>query len=675
MGTRRVPTTSYQRTRKGTTRKGTTHRGTTRRGTTHKGTTRKGTTRKGTTRRGTTCKGPSGGGTPYDPLQYRTFTVERYFENLVLPASVQVHLMALMNLQIDTLSAKVQKALGFGPSAIRACNPNDVKDDALWEKCSGECKTLIVAASEQEAHSTAFMLKVLADSIIRPDGRQHRLQIMVDDSFFGPSGCRTLTGLWKDDARYFHLVLPPTSRSGSSSSGSSSSSRSKGSRLIMGFGPSSSGKTHLAKTILAMLKEADPSFPEVFFSLDGGIIRESSAAYQFAKEIARCKGWGGFTNLLGGIFRGDMFPSDDVKKIMEAYLLQESSRVPISLYVPETLGVCDWIYPVKKSCLAIVDGYQKITQDESWIGLLIWQHKYKADHAKDLAFVKGEECMGCTESGMDREKKEGKKYSNAAYEGSMKKGRRYLEMAPGGRYEIHNAGRRGGISVLWDTSPPGVGEGFSTIMRGRRDFRYVRGPQASPVPPLPMDNATSPQGVNANAKAAANAKTTANAKATANEKAKAKNATRKNAAMKARSDPRFVKKVAAAKATEAQRAINEAQRKRNEAEGTPEAAAKRLAALRMPSAKEQEAAKAAAKEMGVARRAANAKRAVNEAAAAKQAVANAAVLRNAEAAAAAYQNPERSASRAEKARMNRYSYSGNVGPLTNDSMVGSVTDL
>ena len=628
MGTRRVPTTSYQRTCKGTT-----HRGTTRKGTTHRGTTRKGTTRKGTTRKGTTCKGPSGGGTPYDPLQYRTFTVERYFENLVLPASVQVHLMALMNLQIDTLSAKVQKALGFGPSAIRSCNPNDVKDDTLWEKCSGECKTLIVAASEQEARSTAFMLKVLADSIIRPDGRQHRLQIMVDDSFFVSSGCRTLTGLWKDDARYFHLVLPPT--------GAGSSSRSKGSRLIMGFGPSSSGKTHLAKTILAMLKEADPSFPEVFFSLDGGIIRESSAAYQFAKEIARCKGWGGFTNLLGGIFGGDMFPSDDVKKIMEAYLLQESSRVPVSLYVPETLGVCDWIYPVKKSCLAIVDGYQKITRDESWIGLLIWQHKYKADHAKDLAFVKGEECMGCTESGMDREKKEGKKYSNAAYEGSMKKGRRYLEMAPGGRYEIHNAGRRGGISVLWDTSPPGVGEKFSTIMRGRRDFRYVRGTQASPVPPLPINRGTDPQGVNATAKA------TANAKATEAQRA----------------------------ANEAQRAINEAQRKRNEAEGTPEAAAKRLAALRTPSAKEQEAAKAAAKEMGVARRAANAKRAVNEAAAKKVAVEQAAVLRNAEAAAAAYQNPERSASRAEKARMNRYSYSGNVGPLTNDSMVGSVTDL
>jgi hypothetical protein len=248
-----------------------------------------------------------------------------------------------------------------------------------------------------------------------------------------------------------------------------------------------------------MLKEADPSFPEVFFSLDGGIIRESSAAYQFAKEIARCKGWGGFTNLLGGIFGGDMFPSDDVKKIMEMYLLQESSRVPISLYVPETLGICDWIYPVKKSCPAIIDGYRKITQDESWIGLLIWQHKYKADHAKDLAFVKGEECMGCTESGMDREKKEGKKYSNAAYEGSMKKGRRYLEMAPGGRYEIHNAGRRGGISVMWDTSPPGVGETFAKIMRGRRDFRYV-GALRSPTPPSQGEgaNAARLQGEGAN---------------------------------------------------------------------------------------------------------------------------------------------------------------------------------
>jgi hypothetical protein len=466
-----------------------------------------------------------------------------------------------------------------------------------------------------------------------------------------------------------------------------------------------------------MLKEADPSFPEVFFSLDGGIIRESSAAYQFAKEIARCKGWGGFTNLLGGIFGGDMFPSDDVKKIMEMYLLQESSRVPISLYVPETLGICDWIYPVRKSCPAIIDGYRKITQDESWIGLLIWQHKYKADHAKDLAFVKGEECMGCTESGMDREKKEGKKYSNAAYEGSMKKGRRYLEMAPGGRYEIHNAGRRGGISVMWDTSPPGVGEEFAKIMRRRRDFRYVRGTQASPVPPPPMNNAaglkrananttqlqgegantarlqgeganslsgisTTPIGEPANASlyrgaitSAASSGASNGVEANARSKSNAKFATRKKAAEVARSDPSFLRKVAAAAALRnaqrnAQRNAEAALRSalRNAEEGTPEAAAKRLAALRMPTKAQQEEYATVAKRLTAERRA-------EEKAMAEKAKRNAAIQRKADAAAASYVGPEREASRAEKEKINRYSYSGNVGNLSNESMIGNVIDI
>jgi len=413
--------------------------------------------------------------------------------------------MNRLDLHLEQLSVNVRNALGITEKHMDTCNtllkepqakPNAKESKAKatepeWNKCSGKCETIIVTASKQEADSTAFMLKVLSDSIIRPDGRTHSLQIRLDPSFLQGNPNRLLTGQWKDDAPYLHLVLPKGPSEGPSKGAP------KG-RLIMGFGPSSSGKTHLAKTILKLLKQADAKFPEVFFSLDGGIIRESSATYQFAKEMARCKGWAGFTNLLGGILGGDMFPSDDVKKIMELYLLKESETSSISLYVPETLGVCDWkipktqlSVPFSPSCQKIIDRYVAVTKDTSWIGLLIWQHKYGKDHAKDLSFFENEECVGCFESGTDREKKEGKKYSNGAYEGSMEKGLHYLMMALGGQYEIHNCGTPGKVSVMWDTSPRNaVTDAFSDIMREsalRFGIRYVDerpvGALRAPTPP------------------------------------------------------------------------------------------------------------------------------------------------------------------------------------------------
>jgi hypothetical protein len=364
--------------------------------------------------------------------------------------------MARLNLDLKTLAQRVGKALQIGS----VC-----PSEAQWEKCSGACESLLGAAMKQEIGSTAFMLKVIADSIIRPDGQPHRLQIALDPSFLSASGagasgaCRVLTGRWKDDEPFLHLVLPSSKRG----------------RLVMGFGPSASGKTHWAKTVLVLLKEADPLFPDVFFSDDGGLVRESSATYQFAKEMAHRACLAGFKNLHDGLF-----PSGDVKKAMEAYWLRQSRRgTPVSLYVPETLGTCDFripgigvTVPGIRSCKAKLKTFLDITGDrDAWIGLLIWQHKTAADHGKvednmsmfhDEAYA----CVGCTESGRSREKSEGKPYSSGAYEQSMKNGRVYLAQAPGGQYEIHNAGRKGGVSVLFDTSARGrVSDRFSAMMR------------------------------------------------------------------------------------------------------------------------------------------------------------------------------------------------------------------
>jgi energy-coupling factor transporter ATP-binding protein EcfA2 len=333
-----------------------------------------------------------------------------------------------------------------------------------WKKCEGTCNSLITDAVNQEIGSTAFMLKLLADSVIRPDDAKHRLKIGLDPSFFQGdkgtaaegSGCRVLTGRWKEDAPFLHLVLPP----------------SKQGRLVMGFGPSASGKTHWAKTILGLLQKADDQFPEVFFAVDGGLVRESSAVYQCATEMAHCAGFAGFKNLHAG-----MFVTGDIKKEMEKYLLAESKRVSVSLYVPETLGKCEFMVrgvtvPLIRPCDHYLKTFMNITRDDKWIGLLIWQHATAADHGKDAAFSSpsvyaGDEyaCVGCMASGKEREKGEGKPYEGHVYAQSMKNGRKYMERAPGGRYEIHNAGRRDGVSVLWDRSVRGVSDRFSEIMQ------------------------------------------------------------------------------------------------------------------------------------------------------------------------------------------------------------------
>jgi hypothetical protein len=245
----------------------------------------------------------------------------------------------------------------------------------------------------------------------------------------------------------------------------------------MGFGPSASGKTHWATILLGLLAQADPSFPKVFFSVDGGIVRESSAVYQFANEMAHCAGFAGFTNLHAG-----MFTSGDIKKTMEEYLLAESKRgSPISLYVPETLGKCEFLaggVPVPGfSCNDYLKPFHEITRDKMWIGFLIWQHETYADHMNDSKFLNTHlnmkyKCAGCTESGRKREKEDGKPYDSKTYAQSMKNGRKYMEMAPGGKYELHNAGCSTCISVLWDWSPPGVGDAFSKIIQKMKKGSY-----------------------------------------------------------------------------------------------------------------------------------------------------------------------------------------------------------
>jgi hypothetical protein len=442
-------------------------------------------------------------------MNYDSFATS-YFENLDLPASVQKNLMDRLHLDLGALSEKVKASLDITDDAWRVCKGQGGKADKSakeWKRCSFTCNTLITDAVNQETGSTAFMLKLLADSVIRPDGEKYHLKFRLDPSFFeqdkagsgkgadGSSGCRLLTGKWKDDAPFLHLVLPPSRSSGSPPkgvlsegplpsgrlsegplpSGRLSEGPLPSGRLIMGFGPSAAGKTHWTKTILRLLSQADDHFPKVFFTVDGGLVRESSAVYQFATEMAHCAGYAGFSNLHDG-----MFVTSRVKDAMEHYLLEESKYVPISLYVPETLGKCEmvkWGVPIPGfSCENYMKKFHSIARDDKWIGLLIWQHATAEAHDADTVFTReypGMECEGCKASGEKRAKDEGKPYDGKTHAQSMKNGRKYMELAPGGRYEIHNAGRPGGVSVLWDRSVLGVGNRFSEIIRKAPGIQYV----------------------------------------------------------------------------------------------------------------------------------------------------------------------------------------------------------
>jgi hypothetical protein len=299
------------------------------------------------------------------------------------------------------------------------------KNGDKWVYCGRACEE-ISELFKEEINSTMYMLNVLSGSLVTID----------DDSEIKFSfNCKleALTGKWENDSQYitFEIInnnnVQPKIEN----------------KLLMGFGPSASGKTYCVKTMIKILYLNNPSFPKSFLSIDEGIYREKSYVYQKLIDlIIEKKTFNGLKNLvLSGThlkrsttnkaieIRHTLFDSNIVKNIVIEYL--EKRRKPISLYVPETLEGCN------SNCESLYSKYIEISQDKNWIGLLIWQHKTH----KDCNFPVGMQCKGCTESGKNREIYEGKIYNNSAWKKSMKNGKREMLKAPGGNYEIHNGGK------------------------------------------------------------------------------------------------------------------------------------------------------------------------------------------------------------------------------------------
>ncbi len=326
-----------------------------------------------------------------------------------------------------------------------------------WVDCAKDCFTECNESVMMEIGSTAYMLRVLTKSVVG-DKENHKISFVLS-----LNSKEKLTGIWESDNKYFKMEILNLDKSRKICQG----------RLIMGFGPSASGKTYCANKVIELMSAIDYEFPKFFMTVDGGISREESIVYQTIIKAVKEKGeYDGLKNLVAtSKLSSSIFESNVIKKKMKEYLKEQKAKndFVVCLYVPETLGSC-----VRKvNCNTTYDDYVDITGDKDWIGLMIFQHK---EH-KECPYKEKYKCKGTTESGQSREITEGKKYSSKAWELSYKNGNYSIGKAETYRFRIHNSGRRDGITVFEDLSSERLNIGNKNISDffTLNNWQYVNG--------------------------------------------------------------------------------------------------------------------------------------------------------------------------------------------------------
>ncbi len=326
-------------------------------------------------------------------------------------------------LNIDENKAKndIENSLKIFNNRLKKCNLEKKQE---WIYCSDSCESVFSKYIGIEIKSSIFILKCIADSIITLKNNNINIKFSINTEL------ENFKGIWKEDSKYFEIIEIGNEKNDNKS------------RLIMGFGPSASGKTYWAEKIIELFSKLDKKFPKTFISIDGGLYRQSSFFYKLAVESAIKICASGFLNLVLSsisLSKESLFKANKIKKCIQIFLLKESEKINISLYVPETLGDCgqDVTDLRIKICTNKYLPWLNITKDnDSWIGLLIWQHKKGSECNLPDKF----KCKGCFESGKEREIYEGKKYGSSTWVHSMRMGKLETFRAPGGSFIIHNSG-------------------------------------------------------------------------------------------------------------------------------------------------------------------------------------------------------------------------------------------
>ena len=349
------------------------------------------------------------------------------------------------------------------------------KPKSEWVDCIDDCRNTLSSAISKELNSTAYMLRVLSMSLVNDKSAVplEEKQNPCYNSFGGKIQFRTspsfnyLTGIWERDKKYIEMIITHPQKDINETSATQATGR-----LIMGFGPSASGKTHCAAKVIQLMQKVEPGFPGVFLAIDGGLYREKSVVYQTITSFIKNQNYTGLTNLVAsGPIGSSLFKSEIIKKAVVEYLLAFKKRNPgkhINLYVPETLGSCQsltgsWGF---KNCINKYEVYKNLTGDTNWVGLMIYQHI-----TKDKCIYKDDyKCVGTKQSGETRAQNEGKEYSSGAWNFSYLNGNSAIDAAPKYRFRIHNGGELGKKSILEDlSSPPLIEDHNKTLFETSTD--------------------------------------------------------------------------------------------------------------------------------------------------------------------------------------------------------------
>jgi hypothetical protein len=324
------------------------------------------------------------------------------------------------------------------------------KDTNDWENCLDKCYTENNHMVAKEIKSTAYMLKAITASFVvakednKPGEKSKKNPKYIEFMFTGSYD--DITGLWENDYKLFDIKINNPNEGEIDLDNLAAANRPKTGRLIMGFGPSASGKTHCASLVIELMRLIEPTgFPDFFLTIDGGVFREQSAVYQAIVAAANKSGIAGLSNLVSASFfaKGKtIFTSDIIKSAFRKYLAHQKEKgFIINLYVPETLGGCK-----KGLCRSKYSKYIDITGDNNWIGLMIYQHRTSCE----CPYTREYKCTGTTESGRERERQEGKKYSSGAWNWSYDNGNAAILEAPKYRFRIHNVGKHSGTHSLFE---------------------------------------------------------------------------------------------------------------------------------------------------------------------------------------------------------------------------------
>ena len=378
---------------------------------------------------------------------------------------------------IEFLMIEYEKSIKDSKHEIRC---RDYMDDRKkeWIKCSDECVFKLQKLVKRERETTGFWLNLIKNSLFIYDQSKP-----VNIQFYLIDKNTPLTGLWEIDNVNIKFYINDYNRTqyggilnfkrntNSKINSKIDLNNNLNDKTVLGFGPSACGKTYSGKVLLEALSKLNNNFPNNFISIDGGIVRESSVVYQ---TILKCNKKYILKNMIVRNVKeavkkktrflknykflpdfihnplsklskrsGAVYDAEKVKGNLVEYLkTQRKQGVNFSVYVPETLTAC-LSKSIVKSCKNYYKKFIDLTHDKNWIGILIWQHKFR----KNCMFKDKYKCNGCSESGMSREDNEGKLYSNSSWEKAYNHGLEEIENAGLG-ISFHNCGRPDGISLL-----------------------------------------------------------------------------------------------------------------------------------------------------------------------------------------------------------------------------------